>query len=437
MAPAQNSLRFGIIGAGMLGLSLAYRLRQLGHDVTIIEASGALGGQTSTWKLGDVTWDRHYHVISPQDSHLLKLLGELGLSEELVWRRTKTGFYAQGRLYSMSNIIEFLRFPVLSLVDKFRLGLTILRASTLSDISRYEQETSVSWLNRWSGKRTTENLWTPLLQSKFSSQYRILSAAFIISTIQRMYGARQGEGKQEMFGYVRGGYETILNRLHQRLVDMQVSIRLSSPVKSITSQDAGISVEMPDGQRHRFDRVVITTAAPLVAQLCPQLPEAEKQRYGNLPYLGIVCASMLTQTPLSNYYVTNIVDPSVPFTGIIEMSALVDRQEFSGYSLVYLPRYAESGDSLFMRSDEELKEQYFSVLEKMYPHFKRSDVRAFQVSRLRYVMPIPTPEHQKHSLPVRTSCPGVFTLGTGNITEGVLTVNKVMSLAEQALPDLL
>lgn len=432
-----RNLRFGIIGAGMLGLSMAYRLRQMGHDVTLIEASPSLGGQTGTWTLGDIVWDRHYHVISPQDAHLLKLLDELGLTPKLAWQRTKTGFYARGCLHSMSNIAEFLRFPVLSPLDKFRLGLTILRASSLRDISRFEQETSVSWLTRWSGRRTTENLWTPLLQSKFGDRYGALSAAFIISTIKRMYGARQGESKQEMFGYVRGGYETILTTLHRRLSEMRVSFRLSSPVKTITSEGGEVTVEMAEGMKHSFDRVVITAAAPLVAKMCPQLSEAEKQLYGHLPYLGIVCASMLTDTPLSDYYVTNIVDRDVPFTGVIEMSALVNRQEFNGHALVYLPRYAESGDSLFTRSDADVQEQYFSALERMYPHFNRRDVRAFQVSRVRHVMPIPTPEHQKRSLPIRTSCNGVFTLSTGNITEGVLTVNKVMALAEQALQEIL
>ena len=40
---------------------------------------------------GAFTWDRFYHVILPQDAHLLSLLGELGLEPDLRWKTTGTG----------------------------------------------------------------------------------------------------------------------------------------------------------------------------------------------------------------------------------------------------------------------------------------------------------------------------------------------------------
>ena len=57
-------------------------------------------------------------------------------------------------------------------------------------------------------------------------------------------------------------------------------------------------------------------------------------------YQGIVCASLLLERPLSPYYLTYITDEA-PFTAVVEMSALVDRQHFGGRSLVYLPRYCD------------------------------------------------------------------------------------------------
>ena len=50
-------------------------------------------------------------------------------------------------------------------------------------------------------------------------------------------------------------------------------------------------------------------------------------------YQGIVCASVLLRKPLDRFYVTNITDGWVPFTGVIEMPALVDRAEFGGHHL--------------------------------------------------------------------------------------------------------
>src|SRR2546425_1191683 len=84
-------LRWGVLGGGILGMTLALRLRQAGHNVALCEAADQLGGLASAWQLGDVTWDRHYHVILLSDSHLRGLLAELGLENDTVWKETRTG----------------------------------------------------------------------------------------------------------------------------------------------------------------------------------------------------------------------------------------------------------------------------------------------------------------------------------------------------------
>ena len=46
---------WGIVGGGMLGMTLALRLAQQGKRVTLIEAALQVGGLASAWQLGDVT----------------------------------------------------------------------------------------------------------------------------------------------------------------------------------------------------------------------------------------------------------------------------------------------------------------------------------------------------------------------------------------------
>ena len=41
---------WGIIGGGILGMTLALRLSQKGHKVTIFESAEKAGGLTSSWK---------------------------------------------------------------------------------------------------------------------------------------------------------------------------------------------------------------------------------------------------------------------------------------------------------------------------------------------------------------------------------------------------
>ena len=58
----------GIVGGGMLGLTLAYRLAKANHRVTVLEAGPELGGLTSFWQVGELTWDKFYHVTMLSDT---------------------------------------------------------------------------------------------------------------------------------------------------------------------------------------------------------------------------------------------------------------------------------------------------------------------------------------------------------------------------------
>ena len=179
--------RWAIVGGGFLGMTAALRLAQAGHSVTLIESADHLGGLADGWELGDITWDRHYHVTLLSDSNTRGILKELELDQHMEWVETKTGFFTNGSLHSMSSSLEFLLFPPLSLIAKFRLGLTIFAAARMKNWRKLEQMSVSSWLQKWSGKQTFEKIWRPLLRSKLGENYKITSAAFMWATIQRLY----------------------------------------------------------------------------------------------------------------------------------------------------------------------------------------------------------------------------------------------------------
>ena len=73
-------------------MTLAHRLKQHGYSVTLFERALQVGGLASAWRLGDITWDRHYHVTLLSDTHTRAMLAELALEQEMRWVETKTGF---------------------------------------------------------------------------------------------------------------------------------------------------------------------------------------------------------------------------------------------------------------------------------------------------------------------------------------------------------
>ena len=415
----------------MLGMTLAARLAQAGHRVTLLEAAPVTGGLASACRHGDVTWDRFYHVILMSDRRLLALLDELGLADALRWGTTRTGFYVDGKLHSLSTSLDFARFPPLSLVDKARLAWTITYASRVRDSRALEQVPVSDWLRRLSGHRVFERIWLPLLRAKLGENYRDASAAFIWAIIARMYAARRSGLKRERFGHVEGGYAVVLERLQRHVDRLGVVTRVRHPVREVRAERGGVAVDGPDGSA-TFDHAVLTVPCGRIAALVPQLSNIEKARLRSVTYQGIACASLLLRRPLAGYYVTNITDDWVPFTGVIEMTALVDPVTFGGRHLVYLPRYLTQDDPFWTLDDESIRKRFLSALVRMYPSFRREDVLAFEVSRVREVLAVSTLHYSTERLPpLSTSVPGVHVVNSAQIAQGTLNVNETVTLAEQ------
>lgn len=421
----------------MLGLTLAWRLQRAGCQVTLIEAAPEIGGLVGSHTLGDYTWDRFYHVILQSDQHLRALLDELGLSAELRWGTTRTGFFTDGRLHSMSNSLEFLGFPALSLVDKARLAATLLYASRVKDWRPLEQIPVAEWLGRLSGARTLQRIWLPLLKSKLGENYRHTSAAFIWATIARMYGARRSGMKRERFGYVVGGYARILERFAQALEADGVAIRCGAAATSVLNEQDQVEVRLEGGAVLTFDKVILSMPCGRIRSLCPQLSPAEADRLARVTYQGITCASLLLRRPLADFYITNITEGWVPFTAVIEMTALVDRARFGGNSLVYLPRYLAQDDPFWTKSVDEIRELFLGALERMYPSFRRDDVLAFEVSRVREMLALTTLDYSARARPhTRTSLANVFVVNSAQIANGTLNVNETVGLADASVAEL-
>ncbi len=424
-----------IVGGGMLGLTLALRLAERGERVTVFERAAHLGGLASAWTLGGVTWDRHYHVTLFSDAHTRALLASLGLENEMRWTTVGTGFYTGGRFHPMNNAVDFLRFPPLGLLDKLRLGYTIASGSRIKDGTALEEVSVEDWLVRRSGRTTFEKIWRPLLLAKLGERYRDASAAFIWAIIVRLYAARRAGLGAEQFGYVPGGYKRVLATLEARLHERGVELCAGADVTSVSPEPhgAGIAVTVVDAEPRTFERVVLTTAAPVAARLAPDLTSDERERLSSKVYGGIVCASLLLDEPLGPYYVTNLTDAWVPFSAVIDMASVVDRREWNGQALIYLPKYVRPDDPIFEESDAAIEARFLTALERMYPNFSRARVRAFRISRVPHVFPIATLRYSQHLPPVASSVPGLVLLDSAHIVNGTLNVNETLGLVGRGL----
>jgi len=128
--------------------------------------------------------------------------------------------------------------------------------------------------------------------------------------------------------------------------------------------------------------------APIFSRLIPQAPKAYREALTSVPYLGVVCPLVVLDRPFLDYWVLNIADRNVPFTGVIETTAYIDPRHVGGHHLVYLPKYTTPGSSWQTFSDDEVKARTIQALQRISPRFDASAIRYLHIHRERFVEPL-------------------------------------------------
>jgi len=428
-------LSIAIVGGGMAGIAAAFKLATSPRfSVTIFEKETEIGGLSSSYRWQDLTCDRFYHVILPTDSYLLEFIRELGLESALFWKKTKSGFYGHGRLVSLSSTGDFLKFPFINFGQKIRLGLGILYANKIRNPEKLDSISASAWLTRIFGRRIYQNIWEPLLRSKFGEACERISASLIWATIKRLYGTRSTAEKQERLGYVQGGYKIIFEAARKRIEESGGKILTGAHVEKVAFNRQNRKIVILSGTHTiEFDRLLLTIPCPEVLRII-DLNEEDPywRRLGQVEYLGVICLLLVLNRKLSPYYVINLLDRTLPFTGIVESTNVVSPRSFGYRHLVYLPKYVAEEDPLINESDGEISSQFYEKLRRVFPDFNEKDIIHKQIFREKYVQPVLDIGFLEKQAGFQTPIPGTYLVSSSMISDSTLNNNAMVNLASRA-----
>lgn len=423
--------RVGIIGGGIMGLALAQRLSARGLKVSLFERDRQLGGLSTYHDYGPFFWDRFYHVILPSDRHLIGFLQDIGLKAQLRWNPARTGLYADRQFHSLSNTIELLRFPRVGPIGKVRLALVVLHCLRMRDWRVLEKVTVEAWLTKLCGRRTYENFWKPLLLAKLGEHYKRVSAVFIWTYITRIYSARDRAAHREHLGHVAGGYRTVIGRLGELIRAQGGDLRSEAAVKAIRPRPEGGLWIDGDGRREPFDKVICTSPVDVLRRLAGNdLLEVTSGRT-NIEYLGVVCLVLVTSRPVTPFYVLNIADARVPFTGAIGMSTVVSPEETGGLYLTYFPKYVLSTDPLLSESDDTIRQQFLAGVRLMYPELAAEEIVGAHVNRALKVQPLQVLDYSSLVPKATTKHRDFYVLNTSQFVNSTLNNNEVIRAVDE------
>jgi protoporphyrinogen oxidase len=185
-------------------------------------------------------------------------------------------------------------------------------------------------------------------------------------------------------------------------------------------------------QHYSHDIVISTLPHPQYQQLLPEL--LRDQERSCVEYLGVVSILLLMKKRLTEFHTLNLADQSIPYTGIIETTNVIDPALMGGRHLVYVPKYLSPRNKKWLgRSDEELKNECFGHLERMFPSFHSSEVEAAWIGREAFVEPLYTMDFHRTIPPIQGPAKGLFVANNSQTYPFLLNCESVVSLAESVV----
>ncbi len=396
-----------VLGAGPMGLAVAYQLARDGHRPIVFEADDRVGGMTAAFDFDGLTIERYYHFHCTSDRAFLDILDELGIAHRMHWVATKMGYWYRGMLQPWGNPVALLRFKGLSFVAKVRYGLHAFLCTKRNDWRPLDRVEATGWIKRWVGAEAWEVLWRRLFDYKFYDHGSNLSAAWIWSRIRRI-GRSRYDLFREKLGYLDGGSTTLLEAMKADVERHGGTFRLKCPAQEVVIDDGRVAgIRTADGVE-RFDTVVSTVPLPYVPRLMPGLPADVLARFRGLKNIAVVCVIAKLAKPVSANFWVNTNDDAMDIPGLVEYSNLRPL----AHAVVYVPFYMPGEHPKFQDDDQVFLDKVKRYLMRINPSLVDADFLAMRASRYRHAQPICDPGYLDHLPPVALPVGGLFVADT-------------------------
>lgn len=284
MPPTTKTI--AIIGAGITGLTTAYKLKEAGFDVIVFEASGHVGGQIRSVKKDGYMVETGPHTLLGRDK-LPTLIDELGLGDRVSEANDKANKrflvrYGAPHAAPMGPL-SFLKTNILSPLAKLR-----LIAEPFMPSGERSDESLADFVTRRLGREPLEFAVGPMVAGTFAGDPAKLSVkhafpklynlerehgSLVRGMLTRVFKGRkdpQGEQKKEhpkLISFDEGS-QVLTGELEARLED---NIERESRVYALEEKDNGrwlVRFCQSDKRRQKtVDAVVPTIPAHALAEV--------------------------------------------------------------------------------------------------------------------------------------------------------------------------
>lgn len=264
-----------ILGGGISGLCVGYRLNQLGIPFKLLEAASRVGGKIQTVQANSFQLEHGPNSIMLKPGPIMDLIEDLGLESKLVYphQRRPARYICDGT--NLHKISPTSLFPYLGLSTSMRLVVGGYSSKATKD------ETVAEFFTRKFGRSFVDKLVSPFVAGIYAGDVEKLMMAQAFPKIwdmDRSYNSlwlaqllgdqktlKKGRLKSGIVTF-KGGLEELTNRLRDRMAG---SIELESEVAKLHFEDLQWTVSTSKAN-YKSTYLVSALPAPTLSKLLTQ-----------------------------------------------------------------------------------------------------------------------------------------------------------------------
>lgn len=247
-----------IAGAGLGGMTAAWRLAQQGHEVTVLEASNRVGGRSFSQQLSNGEWvERGGEFINPRDHAIRRVCAELELP-----------LIPHGIVFDRRWMPDGTRMSV----DELKGHINKLHAAIDEIIAEGNQEASLETAAAHAfGNAYPENRMYVRMVTSLANDPSKVSAWAI-----RFQERGSSQAYTEHGARLATGNNSVTLAMHKQIGDV---VQLNAAVASVEQTGRGVVMTTTDGREFRGDAGIIAIPLPktklLIATM--ELPELVRE----------------------------------------------------------------------------------------------------------------------------------------------------------------
>ncbi|MHB8670431.1 MAG: flavin monoamine oxidase family protein [Acidimicrobiales bacterium] len=301
-----------VVGAGLAGLTAARDLLAAGRSVVVLEARDRVGGRVLNATTADgTTVEVGGQWIGPTQDRLAKMAADLGVLEFPTWNEGDNLVVAGRRRARYRGAIPKLAPHVLAEIGLAQLRLDRMARTVPLDAPwrarrarHWDSMTVETWIRRHLRTATARDMLRLGVASVFAVEASDLSLLHFLfyshsgGLLDRLFNVADGAQERRFVG----GSGMVPLRLAASLGE---AVRLCSPVRGISQDDGGVTVELAPGRGEgagatvRARRAVVAVPPALASRIhySPALPATRDQLTQRMPMGSVIKAMAVYEEP--------------------------------------------------------------------------------------------------------------------------------------------